>query len=295
MPHILVGAGTVLTINQAEKAVSAGAEFIVSPGFNPKIVDFCITNTIPVIPGVNNGSQIEEALEKGLNVLKFFPAEISGGVKAVNTYASVYGNVRFVPTGGLNKDNISSYLQSPAVLACGGSWMVQPALIEEKKFSEIEKITREAVEAAIGFRVKHIGMRTEHKEETYRTAEIFRDIFEFPLEEGGSVNSTSPAIKLLTGDSRGKNGQIGIETNSITMAMAYLERQGLSCEIDSGKVDSADSADSVDSADSAKLNKTTDSSDPTDLDVTSSTAGEKIRSIYLKKEIAGFAIRVFQK
>lgn len=143
-PEILLGAGTVLTLNQAQQAVDAGAAFIVAPGFNPELVDWCIERNIPVIPGVNSPTQVEMGLRKGLTMLKFFPAEASGGVAMLKALSSVY-EVKFMPTGGIHAGNILSYLKLPKVIACGGTWMVKEELISSGNFAEITSITREAV------------------------------------------------------------------------------------------------------------------------------------------------------
>jgi len=145
-PQILTGAGTVLTIDQAKAAVNAGSKFIVSPGFNPTVVDYCIENNIPIYPGVNNPTGVEAALERGLDVLKFFPAEASGGVKMVNAMGAPYGRVKFMATGGVSLNNVMSYLESPYIVACGGSWMVKSDLIRDGKFEKIEKLCKDAVE-----------------------------------------------------------------------------------------------------------------------------------------------------
>ena len=144
-PQILVGAGTVLTIEQAKTAVNAGSKFIVSPGFNPTVVDYCIENDIPVYPGVNNPTGIEAALERGLDVLKFFPAEASGGVKMVNAMAAPYRKVKFMATGGVSLSNVLSYLESPYICAVGGTWMVKSDLIRDGKFDKIEQLCKDAV------------------------------------------------------------------------------------------------------------------------------------------------------
>ena len=144
-PQMLIGAGTVLTIDQAWAASDSGAQFVVSPGFNPKVVDYCIDKNIPIYPGVNNPTGIEMALERGLNILKLFPAEASGGVKMANAMSAPYGNVKFMATGGINIDNLISYLESPYITACGGSWMVKGALIDSGNFDEIIKLSRSAV------------------------------------------------------------------------------------------------------------------------------------------------------
>ena len=144
-PDMLVGAGTVLKTEQVDRAVSAGAKFIVSPGLNPKVVGYCVDKGIPMVPGCANPSDIEAALEFDLEVVKFFPAEALGGLKLIKAMAAPYGNVKFMPTGGINANNICDYLAFNKVIACGGSWMVDKKLIAEGKFDEIERMCREAV------------------------------------------------------------------------------------------------------------------------------------------------------
>ena len=144
-PDVLVGAGTVLTVEQARQAIDAGASFVVAPGFNPAVVDFCIGKNMPVFPGVTSPTEVEMGLARGLKVLKFFPAEAAGGVAMLKAMGAVY-DMRFMPTGGITEKNALSYLGLKNVLACGGSWMVKPELVDAGKFDEIAQITRQAVE-----------------------------------------------------------------------------------------------------------------------------------------------------
>ncbi|MBO4501743.1 MAG: bifunctional 4-hydroxy-2-oxoglutarate aldolase/2-dehydro-3-deoxy-phosphogluconate aldolase [Clostridia bacterium] len=146
-PDFLLIAGTVLTPEQADRAMKAGAQAIVSPGLNPAVVSYCIDHSYPVIPGVCTPSEIETGLMMGLEYLKFFPAEAAGGVKMIKALSAPYPNVRFMPTGGINAENICEYLACGSVFACGGSWMVPHKLINEKRFAEIEDLAAEAVEA----------------------------------------------------------------------------------------------------------------------------------------------------
>lgn len=143
-PEMLIGAGTVLSAEQANRAVSAGAKFIVSPGTNPEVVEFCLDNNIPVTPGVCTPSEVEAGLGFGLDVLKFFPAEQAGGVAFIKAISAPYRNVKFMPTGGISPSNLKDYLACPAVLACGGSWMVKGQLIKDGNFAEITRLCREA-------------------------------------------------------------------------------------------------------------------------------------------------------
>ena len=146
-PEMLIGAGTVLNGDQAKQAMEAGASFIVSPGFNPNTVKACQALGIEIIPGVNNPSTIEAALEMGLSNLKFFPAEPSGGVKMLKALTAPYVGVKFMPTGGVSPSNIHDYLAIPEVVGCGGSWMVDKKLINEGKWDELGRMIREAVAA----------------------------------------------------------------------------------------------------------------------------------------------------
>lgn len=145
-PEMLVGAGTVLTKDQVDRAVGAGAKFIVSPGLNPEIVKYCVDKGILITPGCVNPSDVEQALAYGLDVVKFFPAEPAGGLKMIKAMASPYVGVKFMPTGGINQNNVREYLAYDRILACGGSWMVKGELVDAKEFDKIEELTREAVE-----------------------------------------------------------------------------------------------------------------------------------------------------
>ncbi|HDY8064362.1 2-dehydro-3-deoxyphosphogluconate aldolase [Vibrio vulnificus] len=144
-PDMLIGAGTVLTREQAIAAKEAGATFIVSPGFNPNTVKACQEIGIDIVPGVNNPSTVEAALEMGLTTLKFFPAEASGGINMVKSLLAPYTDIELMPTGGINPANIKDYLAIPRVLACGGTWMVDKKLIEAGNWEELARLTREAV------------------------------------------------------------------------------------------------------------------------------------------------------
>ena len=151
-PDMLVGAGTVLTTKQVERAYKAGAKFIVSPGFDPEIIDYCISIGLPVLPGCITPSEIAQAVKRGLKVVKFFPAEQSGGVAMIKAMAAPYSMVKFMPTGGISTKNLADYLSCDKILCCGGSWMVKEDLIRSGSFDKITDMTREATALAKSIR-----------------------------------------------------------------------------------------------------------------------------------------------
>ena len=145
-PNMLVGAGTVLTKEQADRAMNAGAKFIVSPGLDPKIVQYCIDNSVPVTPGTQTPSEMEQALELGLKVVKFFPAENAGGLAMIKAVAAAYVDLKFMPTGGINAKNVRDYLAYNRIIACGGSWMVKKDLVSAGEWDKIAALVKEASE-----------------------------------------------------------------------------------------------------------------------------------------------------
>lgn len=148
VPELLVGAGTVTSLIQVDDAIAAGASFIVTPGFNPRVVQYCLDQSVPIVPGANAPGFIEAAMEFGLDLLKFFPAEPSGGTAFLKALAGPYSNIRFIPTGGISPGNLRSYMALPNVVACGGSWMVDPAMIEAEDFATVSRLSRDAVQLA---------------------------------------------------------------------------------------------------------------------------------------------------
>ena len=228
LPELIVGAGTVLTIEQAQKAIRAGARFIVSPGFNPKVVSFCREQGVPVIPGVNSPTQIEAAMECGLRVMKFFPAEESGGAAFLKAVAAPYEGIRFIPTGGINAANLTSYLSLKNVIACGGSWMVKGELISAGKFEEITRLTAEAVRILLGFALAHVGINEENAENASKSVELFSRRFHFPVAEGqGSFFLGEKEIEIMKGPGRGEKGHLAFAANDVSRALFYLGRQGI--------------------------------------------------------------------
>lgn len=151
-PNMLVGAGTVLSVDQVKAAVSAGAKFIVAPGFDPDVVDYCLENNIPVFPGCVTPSEITQAYKRGLNVVKFFPAGEFGGLKMIKAISGPFPTMKFIPTGGVNAENLKDYMLSDKILACGGTWIAKKDLISNKEFDKIEALVKEAVSIVKEFR-----------------------------------------------------------------------------------------------------------------------------------------------
>lgn len=223
-PDILVGAGTVLSVEQADRAVNAGARFIVSPGFNPKVVDWCIDHGVPVTPGMNSPTQLEMALERGLAAVKFFPAEASGGLAMLKAMAAPYSGVKFIPTGGINQTNLATYLSYERVLACGGSWMVKADLISGGRFDEITRLIREAVAAVHGFEVVRFGIGAE---DAAKTGERLSSLFVWSSREEKDRLLVGTAVEVLAAAGAKRQGYLVVTANNLSRAAAYLRRTGV--------------------------------------------------------------------
>lgn len=240
LPELLVGAGTVLTVEQADSAVEAGAKFIVSPGLNTDVVSHCISRGMPIIPGCSTPSDIERAIGMGLEVVKFFPAEQSGGLDYIKAVAAPYGNVRFIPTGGISPTNLATYISFKRVLACGGSWMVAPELVNGERFDEITELCRQAVDIVHGFEMVHIGINcSENNDDAAETARWLSQMFGFKLKEGGSSIFASSSIEIMKTKGLGRHGHLAIGTNNIDRAMAYLSSKGVAFDVSNAKRDEA--------------------------------------------------------
>lgn len=232
-PEMLVGAGTVLTTSQVDEAVNAGAEFIVSPGLNPEVVGYCIEKNIPILPGCANPSDVEQAIKYGLKVVKFFPAEAAGGIKTIKAMAAPYHQMKFMPTGGVNLDNINEYLNFDKIIACGGTWMVKDNLIKEKKFDEIQNLTTQAVHKMLGFKLAHIGINCDNEDQAHKVAEAFDFMFGFAPKENPSSIFSDTYVETMKTPFLGTKGHIAIAVNSVERAKAYLEQKNIAFNEDS--------------------------------------------------------------
>ncbi len=226
VPDMLVGAGTVTSIALAKQAMEAGASYIVSPGLNPKVVAFCQENDMPILPGVATPTEIESAMELGLSELKFFPAENIGGRNMLAALASPYRQIRFVPTGGISLSNLNSYLELPNVLACGGSWMCPPSLIDAQQFDEIEKLCRQAVSHMHGFTLAHIGINSENADEAHANASALSKLFQVSLTETPMAFFSGSMVEVVKSPFMGEHGHVAIDVNNIDRAVAYFKARG---------------------------------------------------------------------
>ena len=206
-PEMLVGAGTVLTTEQVDRAVNAGAKFIVSPGLNPTVVKYCVDKGIPVTPGTSNPSDVEMAISLGLDVVKFFPAEQAGGINMIKAMAAPYTQMKFMPTGGINAKNINSYLAFDKILACGGSWMVKKDLVAAGEFDKIRDLTKEAVQTMLGFELAHIGINCDSETEAEKTADAFDGLFGFTKKVGNSSVFAGTAVEAMKSKGLGSIGR----------------------------------------------------------------------------------------
>ncbi|MDR1049098.1 MAG: bifunctional 4-hydroxy-2-oxoglutarate aldolase/2-dehydro-3-deoxy-phosphogluconate aldolase [Synergistaceae bacterium] len=239
LPELLVGAGTVTAVEQAKRAVAAGAKFLVSPGFNPTVVRHCVESGVPITPGMNSPSQIEQGLELGLTVLKFFPAEQSGGLEMLKAFAGPYGGVKYIPTGGIGARNMADYLSFAKVLAVGGSWMVKPELIAAGRYDEVTRLCREAVMTALGFELRHLGINDPDENASLADARTMESLFGFAVKPGNSSNFAGIGFEFMKSPALGRNGHIAIATLSVDRAVAYLEGKGIATRADTAKRDSS--------------------------------------------------------
>lgn len=256
-PEILVGAGTVLTVKQAEAAIEAGAKFIVSPGYFDDVVNYCIGKNMPVLPGCATPSDMTKAVNAGLKTVKFFPAEQSGGVDYLKSVASVFP-LTFMPTGGVKTENMMDYLNFEKIACCGGTWMVKKDLINGEKWAEITKICKDAVKKMLGFYVKHIGINTENQEAALAAAKLFGAIFDFDVTEHTPSYFAGTGLEIMKYQGRGTMGHIAIGTNNVERAYFHLKRNGVVFDEETKQYDDKG----------------------------------KLKFIYIKDEIAGFAVHL---
>lgn len=238
-PEMVVGAGTVLNKDQADRAKAAGAKFIVSPGFNRSNVEYIQSIGVPVVPGTASPGEVEQAIELGLEAVKFFPAEQNGGIAKIKAMAAPYNKMYFMPTGGVNAKNLNDYLSFNKVFCAGGSWMVKKELIAAGQFDEITQMTKEAVRTMLGFTLKHIGINQDDAATAEKTADCFDNLFGFAKKVGNSSIFAGKEIEVMKSKGRGAMGHIAIGTNNVDRAVYHLGRQGVAFDESSFSYDDA--------------------------------------------------------
>lgn len=260
LPDVMLGAGTVLSVDQVKRAVNAGAAYIVSPGLNPAVVGYCTENNIPVLPGCSSPSDIEMAMSFGLNTVKFFPAEAAGGIAFIKAISAPYSNMKFLPTGGVNEKNLMDYITFPKVCAVGGSWMVPSDAIKAKDWKKITDLTKNAVKLMLGLSLVHVGINNENAEEAAKNAQMLSLFTGLPLDEHAGAIFVGKEYEVMKKPFRGTHGHLAVATWNLPRAKWHLEQMGFAF----------DEANAV-------------------------VKDGKMVAIYLQNEIAGFAVHLLQK
>lgn len=259
-PDMLVGAGTVITLEQCKAAVEAGAKFIVAPGFDAEVVKWCVDNGVAVTPGCVTPTEITAAMKLGLKVVKFFPANVYGGLNAMKALSGPFGSIKFIPTGGVNGQNVGEYIAAPFIHAVGGSWVCAKSDIAAGNFDKITALCKQARAAILGFEVAHIGINCQDAEESMAVCEQLNKAFDFETKTGNSSNFSTSAIEVMKSMYLGKNGHIAVRTNSMAVAVAELEKRGFVVDPETAKY-----------------------------------KGDRMIAVYLKDEFGGFAVHLLQK
>ena len=259
-PEVLVGAGTIVNLEQCKLAVACGAKFIVSPGYDEEVVSWCVENGVAVTPGCVTPTEIMAALKHGLKVVKFFPANVYGGLSAIKALAGPFVGLKFIPTGGVNQQNIGEFAASPYIHAVGGSWICPKADITAHNFEKITALCAEARQALLGFELAHIGINCQNEDESLGVCKDFEKAFGFEVKLGNSSNFASAGLEVMKSVYLGKNGHIAIRTNKIETAVTELEKRGFAVDPETAKY-----------------------------------KGSRMTAVYLKSEIGGFAVHLLQK
>lgn len=261
-PEMLVGAGTVLSVTKAKEAMEAGAQFIVAPGFNPEVVEWCLSNDLAVTPGCVTPTEIERALSFGLKILKFFPADVYGGVKGCKALYGPYKSegVKFIPTGGVDLSNLADYVNQPFIHAVGGGFLCRTEDIAAHNFDAITAAAQRAVEILLGFEFGHMGINQDSAEQSAETVSLFEKSFGFRPKYGDFSNFAGPSLEVTKSIGLGANGHIAVKTNSIPRAIHYLNLQGIKVDMETAKY-----------------------------------KGNRMIAVYLEKQYAGFAVHLLEK
>ena len=255
VPEMLLGAGTVLTCEQADRAMAAGASFIVAPGYDPHVTQHVIDKGGIMVPGTATAGEMQQAMNQGCEVVKYFPAEANGGVAMLKNIGAALKTAKWMCTGGVSAKNVNDYLGYEQIAAVGGTWMCKKDLIEAQAWDQITAICKEAVRTMLGFSLAHVGINCENEGEAEQAAKTLCALFSFDYKPGNSSIFAGSAVECMKTPYLGKNGHIAIATNDLNRAVYHLGRRGV--EFDEST--------------------------------------RKPKAIYLKGEVGGFAIHLVQK
>ena len=261
LPEMLLGAGTVLTIDQADRAMAAGASFIVAPGFDPNVCQHVIDKGGIMMPGTCSAGEMQQAMNLGCEGIKFFPAEANGGVAMLKNIGGALKTAKWMCTGGVNAKNVNDYLAYDQIFAVGGTWMCKSDKIKAGAWDEITAMCREAVDTMLGLELAHIGINSADEAEAAKTAETLGMLLNMAVKPGNSsIFVGKKEFEIMKKPGRGTHGHIAIKTNNVDRAIYHLGLRGVKFDMDSKNV---------------KNGKTT--------------------AIYMADEIGGFAIHLVQK
>ncbi len=261
VPEMLLGAGTVLTVDQADRAMAAGASFIVAPGFDPEVTKHVIEKGGLMMPGTASAGEMQQAMNLGCEALKFFPAEANGGVSMLKNIGAALKGAKWMCTGGVNAKNVNDYLGYDQIFAVGGTWMCKSDKIKAGAWDEITAMCKEAVDVMLGLELGHIGINCADDAEAAKTAETLAGLLSMAVKPGNSsIFVGNKEFEIMKKPGRGTHGHIAIKTNNVDRAIYHLSRRGVKFDLDSKNVKNG-----------------------------------KTIAVYLADEVAGFAIHLVQK
>ena len=261
LPNMLLGAGTVLTIDQADRAMAAGASFIVAPGFDPEVCKHVIDKGGIMMPGTASAGEMQQAMNMGCEALKFFPAEANGGVGMLKNIGAALKGARWMCTGGVNAKNVNDYLGYDQIFAVGGTWMCKSDVIKAGDWAKITAQSKEAVDTMLGLHLIHVGINTGNEEEAAKIAGLISTMLNMKVTPGNSsIFVGKKEFEIMKKPGRGTHGHIAILTNNVDRAIYHLSQRGVKFDMDSKNVKDG-----------------------------------KTIAIYFADEVAGFAIHLVQK
>jgi 2-dehydro-3-deoxyphosphogluconate aldolase/(4S)-4-hydroxy-2-oxoglutarate aldolase len=237
MPEMLLGAGTVLTTDQADRAMAAGASFIVAPGFDPIVCQHVIDKGGIMMPGTCTAGEMQQAMNMGCECIKFFPAEANGGVAMLKNIGAALKSAKWMCTGGVNAKNVNDYLGYEQIIAVGGTWMCKSDVIKAGDWAKITAMSKEAVDTMLGLKLAHIGINSENEEEAMATAQLLGSLLNMNVAPGNSsIFVGKKEFEIMKKPGRGKNGHIAISCNNVDRAIYHLSRRGVKFDLDSKNV-----------------------------------------------------------